>query len=60
MEGDRIVVWPCEHGDVLIEPAPVPAHHQCADCGAKPIEYVRADLVASLKPTERTEDAQPD
>lgn len=48
MEGDRIVVWPCERGDVLIEPAPVPAHHQCHDCGAKPVEYVRMDAVLEV------------
>lgn len=40
-----IAVWPCEHGNVLVEPGPARPGYRCHECGATARTYVAADEV---------------
>lgn len=40
-EEERVIsVWPCDHGNVLVEHSAVPLGMACSQCGAHPEHYV--------------------
>jgi hypothetical protein len=38
-----IAVWPCTHGDVLVEPGKALPGYRCYECGATARTYVAVD-----------------
>lgn len=44
-----IAVWPCEHGNVLVEPGPALRGYACSQCGATASTYILIDEVAALR-----------
>lgn len=38
---DVLAVWPCEHGNTLVEPGPALRNYRCHECGETATTYVR-------------------
>jgi hypothetical protein len=44
IEPDRVIaVWPCDHGNVRVEPGPAVKSYPCHECGATASTYVLRD-----------------
>jgi hypothetical protein len=42
-----IAVWPCDHGNVQVEPGPARPGYRCHECGATATTYVSVDAIRS-------------
>jgi ABC-type ATPase with predicted acetyltransferase domain len=50
---DVVAVWPCDHGNVLVESGKAKPGYQCHECGAVAETYVKAQTLLGATTADR-------